>query len=247
MDISGIEGLTEAQTISIMGLFKTSSDEAAVSHKEAISAAVKVETEGLKKKNSELLAEKKAVQDKNTQAQKEREESDMAAKDKAVKDATTFEEVTKALAERDKLIQNQNVSIVKAKQDAEEVQKNFTIERNNATLSQAVKDLSSKFVVRDNPAANMYMSTLYKDGLEVRDGGVFPKDKTVTYDQFVSNINDAKENASYIVGTGGSGGGAPGNQSNGRAETNTMSAEKFNQLDPLQKHEFIVGGGKPVD
>lgn len=230
MDLSTIADLTDDQKTGLLALIQAGTDETAVTHKAAIAAAIKVETEGLKSKNTELLAEKKAVQEKSATAQKEREEAEMAGKDKAIKDAKDFESLQAAMADKDKLLAERDVSLAEAVEKEADLIKGFAIERDSATLIQTVKDLSSKFVVRGNPAADMYMSKTYMDGLEVRDGGVFPKDKAITYDQFVKNINDAKENASYIVGTGGSGSGATGNQGNGGAGTNA-----FDKLSPADR------------
>jgi len=221
LDLSGVQDLTDKQ-------------------KAAIIEAHDADTAGLKKSRDDILGESKAAKAKAEAAAKEKEKAEVAAADKAITDAKDLESVRTALAAKESLVAS-------LEEKAKTREKEFTLEREAGILTQSVQDLVTQNVNVKDPAAKMFMTAKFKEGLEIRDGKTQPKDAAQTLDTYTKAIVDDKAHASYIVGGNGSGGGASGNQSNSRAGAKSITREQFDTLNPLAKSEHFKSGGVITD
>lgn len=217
LDLTGIEGLTDAQ-------------------KKAIISAHTEELAGLKKSRDDLLGESKAAKAKAEAAERKREEAEVAAAEKAIKDAKDVESIRTALAAKESLVAS-------LEERAKEREKEFTLERESAILTQSVMDLVGKHVKQTDPAAKMFMTAQFQSGLEVRDGKVVPKDAAQDLDAYTKAIVGNKDYAPYVIGGQGSGGGAPGNQSNSGAGTKSITRSQFEEMDPIAQAEHFRSKG----
>lgn len=86
----------------------------------------------------------------------------------------------------------------------------FQEEKDGRTLSDAVNDFSTGLV--DDPAGKMYMQSLFKNSVEVKDGLIASKDATKTIEELKLSLVTDKANAKYIKAGVGSGLGSQGSQ-----------------------------------
>lgn len=191
---------------------------------------------GVSAKNAELLGKIKTSKDQAAQAEKDRDDAKLAASEAAMTMAKDNEAWIKARDENAALIQS-------LKEKNAQQEKDFAIERDGVTLSQEISGLVGKHVVPNNPAAAFYMESKYREGLEVRDGRVQPKDVSKDLKQYVQELNDDKGHATYIVGGAGSGGNAPGNQGNSNAGAKEITRAQHDSMSPQSLADHFKSGG----
>lgn len=71
------------------------------------------------------------------------------------------------------------------------------------------------------------------------------KPSALTIKELAEEFKNNKSFAPLIVGTKATGAGP--HEGHGEPEVKTMSREKFNVMDDIAKHDYVVGGGKIVD
>lgn len=202
---------------------------------DAQKTAILAQVKGLKDKNDTLIQDQKATKLKSEKLEKEA----LIAADKAVDSAKTMEEVKTA---RDNFKTLAAAQEAKVKQQKEE----FQVERDKNLLGSTVKDLLASKVIKD-PAAQMYMQNRLQGNLEVQDGKVIPKDKSLTMEQYQTNVLQDKAHSAYVVASQGSGGGATGNNGNGQAGAKSITREQHDTMAPLAVAQHIRDGGTVIN
>jgi len=185
--------------------------------KTAINAAHDADVKGLKKNLDEAVTQRKADQKAATEAEQKRVEAEEKAKIEAATKDKDFEALQAAIAERDARIETQ-------KQE-------FTAAQNSAILDRQVNDFIRDNVPKNDPAAREWISKQFRQGLKVsEDGKAVPATAGVTIDQYIESVKGNKENARYILGSAGAGGGAAGNPGGGGAAPNLKDLPAVERL-----------------
>ena len=149
---------------------------------------------GLKNKRDDLIQRERLAKEK--------------VESLTVEIATIEEDKKVALAEKDNDVAKYKLAVEERDDKIKAVQLEFTEANNKRLLEGAVNDFSTSLV--DDPAGRMYMQSLFKDSVEVKDGVVVSKDITKTVDDLKQSLISDKSNAGYIKAGVGSGVGSAG-------------------------------------
>ena len=158
-----------------------------------ILAAVAKHVLGLKGKQSDLLGRLSTVKQENEEMSIKIATAD---EDQKVAVADTVDKYKLAVQERDDKISSMQLS--------------FQEEKDGRTLSDAVNDFSTGLV--DDPAGKMYMQSLFKNSVDIKEGVIVSKDTTKTIEELKLSLVTDKANAKYIKAEVGSGLGSQGSQ-----------------------------------
>lgn len=154
--------------------------------------------EGLKNKNAELIDREKKVKESN---------------DSLMLEMSTKEENAKVLlAEKEGTVEQYKNAVTERDQKIDSIKREFQESESKRVLSDAVNDFSVGLV--DDPASRMYMQSLFKEGVEIKDGVVSTKDVTSNVDDFKALLVSDKANAKHIKANVGSGTGSAGSDGN---------------------------------
>lgn len=166
--------------------------------KAKIAADYEADIKGLKSKNYELIEREKSLK-----ADVEKVQLDAAAKE---------EDAKVALAEKDGDIEKYKVAVAEREERMKQVEQDF-IEKDKArVLDMAANDFVSSNVA-DDPAAKKYMESVFRDGVDVVDGKLKPKDVTKTIEDLTMSIVQDNAYANYIKVDVGSGANSVGSTS----------------------------------
>jgi hypothetical protein len=99
----------------------------------------------------------------------------------------------------------------------------FQGEKDDRTLSDAVNDFSGGLV--DDPAGKMYMQSLFKNSVEVKEGLIVSKDVTKSVDELKLSLVTDKANAKYIKANVGSGLGSAGSDGGDSSANDTKNTK----------------------
>lgn len=182
-----------------------------------IAESLEKEKADLKRKNDELIGEKRRVQEREEAAKREAQEN-------AQKNGE-FEKLWKTVAEEKEQLANQ----------VNQIKQQYKQEKIDVTAARIANSLA------DGNDADLLKEFVKKslDGLADEHGGVGDNIVQDLTNQFK---NDEKYK-SLLRGSKAAGGGATGNIK-GNAQVVEKSQHDFNKLSPVQKHEFLSKGGK---
>ena len=149
---------------------------------------------GLKAKNSDLI-NREATAKQNLETSK-------------VEFEQGKHDLAKELAEKNDSMADYKAALDNEKEQMTLLKHSFQEANDSRTLSDAVTNFSSGLI--DDPAGRMYMQSIFKDSVEVKDGVIVSKDTTKTLQELTQSLVTDKANAKYIKAAVGSGGGSIG-------------------------------------
>lgn len=156
---------------------------------------------GLKAKNTELIDREKAAKESLEQVKLDTAKADEDAK--------------VALAEKEGDIEKYKAAVAERDTNMAALQREFQEKDNSRiTLEGEVKFSAS---ISDDPAAQAYMKSLFRDSVEVVDGQLRPKDVSINLDQLTERLVSDEANSRYVKANVGSGAGSAGSNSGGSA------------------------------
>ena len=143
-------------------------------------------------------------------------------------------DLAKELAEKNDSMADYKAALDNEKEQMTLLKHSFQEANDSRTLSDAVTNFSSGLI--DDPAGRMYMQSIFKDSVEVKDGVIVSKDTTKTLQELTQSLVTDKANAKYIKADVGSGGGSTGSDG-----SNSITPNKNTKAENAKKSGDTLG------